>query len=467
MVDSNELLFSTDGPLFVKKTNEFDSEINLLIDYFKSICKTMTQFTQDIQKASKTCQILQDEMKNGLVGYKTHSKIYNMMQTVSEVFNEISSSQDILSVSLVESFVKPLEEFCSNEVSKLVSCQVQYRKEKATSEEATLKYLQCDIRRPLLLSGRDGYIQHYTDLKAYDHVQHKKKLELSRYDMVANINELCIKKNFEVAETCVATLIVLRNHYHYISEKLVSCDKYILNLNKQQQDERNNYDARVSTIASTRAALQVSLDQIVNRVKVRIPQSFLEERDKQAQLTADRLDQVVAISGTVLNPEDVERVTSVASSALYKFSTFSNNLLGTLGVAMKGSTASTDSQLKTHSPAPELTGSTKFSGPVPGIIDLAERSGAGVGDKGSIVQGVASELNSSNISTSGVTNVFRDVVDVEESIHALAKPNFLYSDTTDSLLPDINKQVRHHLLVWFYLLVCLLIRVDYTRGIYG
>ena len=389
-----------------------------------------------------------------------------MMQTVSEVFNEISSSQDILSASLIESFVKPLEEFCSNEVSKLVSCQVQYRKEKATSEEATLKYLQCDIRRPLLLSGRDGYIQHYTDLKAYDHVQHKKKLELSRYDMVANINELCIKKNFEVAETCVATLIVLRNHYHYISEKLASCDKYIVNLNKQQQDERNNYDARVSTIESTRAALQVSLDQIVNRVKVRIPQSFLEERDKQAQLTADRLDQVVAISGAVLNPEDVERVTSVASSALYKFSTFSNNLLGTLGVTMKGSSASNDTQPKPLNPAPEPTSSTKFSSPVPDIIDPSQRTGGGR-DKGSMVQGVASEPSSSNNNSSGITNVFRDVVDVEESIHALAKPNFLYSDTTDNLLPDINKQVDFPCNQLFNLLVCLLVRIYYIRGIYG
>lgn len=58
-------------------------------------------------------------------------------------------------------------------------------------------------------------------------------------------------------------------------------------------------------------------------------------------MTTDRLDTVVALSGTVLHPDDVERVTSVASTALLKFTSLFGGFRPSVSTTAQSSSATT------------------------------------------------------------------------------------------------------------------------------
>lgn len=250
---------------------------------------------------------------------------------MADVFGEISASQEILANSLLQTFVRPMEEFCSSELSRLTQGQIQYRKDKALADDSTIRYLQSDSPGFGFARARDNSSQYAIDLKAYELANCRKKFELTRFDLIGEAKEFELKKSFEVSEACTASLIALRTYFNYCSEKLHSCDKFIHSLNHQLHHDRIKFDGFRTELGERRTELVTALQASVDRVGANLPTQVLDERDQQAQLTSERLDQVVALSGAVLHPDDVERVTSVASSALSKISAIGANFFGGFG----------------------------------------------------------------------------------------------------------------------------------------
>lgn len=302
-----------------------------------------------MQRAAVSGQVCHNGFRNGVSGSRGSQAIQEVLGAMADVFGEISASQEILADSLLQTFVRPMEEFCASELTRLTQGQIQYRKDKALGDDSTIRYLQSDNPGFGFARARDNSSQYAIDLKAYELANCRKKFELTRFDLIGEAKVFELKKSFEVSEACTASMIALRTYFNYCSEKLHSCHKFIQTLNHQLHHDRIKFDEFRADLGEKRAELVTALQVSVDRVSACLPAHILNERDQQAQLTSDRLDQVVAFSGAMsLHPDDVERVTSVASSALSKISAIGANFFSGFGTkpterSVTGSSASANS----------------------------------------------------------------------------------------------------------------------------
>jgi hypothetical protein len=273
--DPAQLLnFSQDSPLFAKKVQSYETDFHKLQDYLRVLARLMGEYCTNIRNAAKSCEAFHIHMRQGLNHSSHHTVLNEMMRDLGDVFGEIAHSQEILAESLSCGFVGCIEKFGTVDLARTNLLQEEYKKERATLNASTVRYLQGDVTNTF---GGKGSGNLTSDLRALEVVQQRRTFELTRFDMVNRINEMERQKNFEIAEACVASLIALRTHHNFCAEKLISAEKYTNDLNKRQQEERAELEVMKNKNASKRSDLDAVLSVMIERVENQLPAELFED----------------------------------------------------------------------------------------------------------------------------------------------------------------------------------------------
>jgi hypothetical protein len=260
------MAYTADSPFFSSKLDHFASDMDQFSDFLKIMVRQMRQFCKDVKQSAKSAEALGLHMRNGLRSSSSHTQLLPVIARLGEIMSEIAASQDILVVSLERSFTQPLERFYTVDIAGMMTTKNQYVSLKESGESATIRYLQSDMAN----FGR-GLAQHQLEQRAYDIAQHKRRFEVIRYDLVQKMNELEARKSFELAESCVSGVYALRTHHHLCMDRLQSCQVFLSDLQKRQQEERSAYEERQQLIERRRQDLSTVLDAMVERVEIACP----------------------------------------------------------------------------------------------------------------------------------------------------------------------------------------------------
>jgi len=264
MEELNQMLnFAPDSPLFVRQLSMYSADLERLGDFLQAMIKMMRQFQKDSASLAKSANVLGSFMRSGLGQSETNAHLLPFIKKFGEIFTEISNSQEILSESLETTFSLPLEQFCQVEISSLHQMKASYTSLRDAGEASILRYLQSDVSN----FGR-GATQGSLEQRAHDLVLHKRKFELSRFDLVHKINEVESRKVLEISEACVSGMYALRSHHRICENRFHSCDAYMAELQKCQEKEKETLAATMNPLEKKRRDVTSVLDAMVERVEM-------------------------------------------------------------------------------------------------------------------------------------------------------------------------------------------------------
>lgn len=350
-MNATNLVYSQDSPLFAKSVNDFTQDILKLAEFLKSLVRLMRQFCKDLRNTAKCGEALSIQMQQGFRSSKHHSLI-PIINLFGEVFSEVAASQEILSETLEQTFVVPLESFFSNSMSNIVSIRQQYVKDRDMNDETVIKYLQSDYSTVFARSVQSDQVE----LRALEVVNQRKKLEMTRFDLIRQINEVEARKSFELAETCISAMVSLRTHHHRCSDKLLSIAPIINEHSIRQQRERQEFMSSQIPVQRYRQDITTVLESMVERVQTQIPQ-------ESSSLSSTSSTSLTASSSIHLNllltPEhifipvipdnqsqghtnDSSNLASVASNAFSKIGKFGAMGVVNLMTGFKGTNTNTN-----------------------------------------------------------------------------------------------------------------------------
>lgn len=266
-ISNQKLSFSPDSPLFAKRIDQYGADLEKLGDFLKTMVAQMRQFCKDIKHGADSAFNLGVTMKCGPNCSELNTQLIPVIKRFGEIFTEISNSQSILADSLENAFVAPLEVFYSNEVNRVQAMKQHYFNQRDILDSTIERYIRSDV------SGSFGHkmTQNQLDYRAHEVVQQKKRLEITRFDLVRKVNEIEARKSFELAECCVASVLSFNVHYHECMEILQNSKGYMDDLHARQQHERENYSKMLGPVERRRGELMNVLESMENRVKSQSP----------------------------------------------------------------------------------------------------------------------------------------------------------------------------------------------------
>ncbi len=257
----SRLLFTRDSPMYAKSVDNYTNDIYRLSEFLKVVVQQMKKFCRDLRNTSKCGESLSNLMREGLKStFSSSQNVFPHIGLFGEVFNEISSAQDILCDSLEQNFVVPLEKFYKETISETFTLKSQYKKERSIHDDKIIRYLQSD---------RGGHSQQ-VETRALDVVNTRKSLELTRYDLYCQINEVEAKKSFELSDTCIATMTSLKHHQRSSADRLDIIMSKISELTSRQEIERQMYLTSKSSIEQQRNNFLTVLDAMTKRAEYQV-----------------------------------------------------------------------------------------------------------------------------------------------------------------------------------------------------
>lgn len=141
--------------------------------------------------------------------------------------------------------------------------QSAYTSLRDAGEASIMRYLQSDVSN----FGR-GASQGSLEQRAHDLVLHKRTFELARFDLVHKIHEIESRKVLEISEACVSGMYALRSHHRICENRFHSCDAYMAQLQKCQEQEKLNLVATMKPLEKKRRDVTSVLDAMVERVEM-------------------------------------------------------------------------------------------------------------------------------------------------------------------------------------------------------
>lgn len=240
-------------------------------EFLKCLVQLMKKFCSDLKNLSQLSQALSIQMIEGFQSSTKHRNLIPIISTFGKVFEEISSSQDILSDSLEQTFIKPLELFYSNTILAISNTRQQYIQERKNYSDSLIKYLHSDTSN---IFSRGGIPSNHIEYRALEVVSNLKALELVRFDLVRHINEIEAKKSFELSETCISAMYNIRTHHRECNERINSLttfsDDYILSI----QNERKQYIENIPTLDRERSDIESVLNIMIERVENQLASNY-------------------------------------------------------------------------------------------------------------------------------------------------------------------------------------------------
>ena len=329
MEDLDEMLsYAPDSPLFVRQLSMYSSNLERLGDFMTTMIKMMRQFQKDSTALAKSASELGKFMRSGLGQSETNAHLLPYIKKFGEIFIEIGNSQEILSESLESTFSQPLEKFCKQDIASLNQLKASYTSLRDAGESSIQRYLQSDVSN----FGR-GASQGSLEQKAYDLVLHKRNFELSRFDLVCKINEIESRKSLEISEACVSGMYALRSHHRICENRFNSCDSYMSQLQKCQEDEKEKLVSVMKPLEKKRRDVAAVLNAMVERVEM--ASSFLSNVDNSNEGTSKVTETGGINSGgkdrISLSKQDEKRTSSPApASSFSSLSRMGYNFIGGL-----------------------------------------------------------------------------------------------------------------------------------------
>eukprot|EP01041_Mallomonas_annulata_P003134 gene3134-6169_t len=298
------IAFSPESPLFAKRVNHYGNDLDKLGEFLKSMVKQMRQFCKDLEGSARSADDLGNVMRSGVGNLDSHTQFIPVIRQFGDIFTELAGAQIKLSESLEGCFIKPLEIFYTDTVIKVQAAKQHYFNQREGFDLSIQKYLQSDLAN----FGR-GTIQNQIDSRAYEVVQQKRRMEITRFDLVTKINEIEARKSFELAECCVAAILTAHQYHRECKDILDSRKKHIEELGHKQQRERANFFTTTKQINDKKRQEMIAvLDETVNRVKtsspylqndvIQIPDSSKIYSDSRMNLSHARLRQSTGSGST-------------------------------------------------------------------------------------------------------------------------------------------------------------------------
>ena len=271
-VESDFIAFSPDSPLFGVTANDSVNNTVLLAEFLHSIVSKMKDLCESLKQTSIAGNSLASKMQGAGIGgsSKYTGCVSPIIKHFGGIIGGISSSQELLAECLLNTFVRPLEEFNLTEVSKISALQVEYKKENQLNEDSIMRYLQIDSFASYTMTRTMN--QALVGMRALDVVQQRKKFELARFDFVRGVNAVRAQKSFEIAEACINVLFALRSHHRESSERLLSSSAALNEMSEQQFEARTNFSLSTLPTDSLRSNMTAVLDTMVERVQTQLPQ---------------------------------------------------------------------------------------------------------------------------------------------------------------------------------------------------
>jgi len=263
------LSFAPDSPFFSSRLHQAGSDLDRLGDFLKVMVRLIRQFCKDTKQCAKSAEGLGLHMCHGLGGSESHVQLLPVIKRFGDIFTEIASSQEILAESLERTFAQPLEQFYTRDLASVHTMRQQYTNLRDTGESAIMKYLQSDVAN----FGR-GVNQNQLEQRAYEIVQHKKRFETVRFDLVNKVNEIEARKSFELAESCVSGVYALRTHFRLCMDRVQSCEAFMEDLQMRQQRERAEFQEALKPLERRRRDVMTVLDAMVERVEIACPHLY-------------------------------------------------------------------------------------------------------------------------------------------------------------------------------------------------
>ena len=271
-VESDFIAFSPDSPLFGMTANDSVNNTVLLAEFLHSIVSKMKDLCESLKQTAIAGNSLAFKMQGAGIGgsSKYTGCVSPIIKHFGGIIGGISSSQELLAECLLNTFVRPLEEFNLTEVSKISALQIEYKKEHQLNEDSIMRYLQIDSFASYTMTRTMN--QALVGMRALDVVQQRKKFELARFDFVRGVNAVRAQKSFEIAEACINVLFALRSHHRESSERLLSSSAALNEMSEQQFEARTNFSLSTLPTDSLRGNMTAVLDTMVERVQTQLPQ---------------------------------------------------------------------------------------------------------------------------------------------------------------------------------------------------
>jgi hypothetical protein len=259
----DRLSFTQDSPFFYSHLLSVEDSIDNLGTYLTEIIALTKSYVADLKKLSKSSDALATHLKQGVDRTKNNLSIYNMSNYLGDFISDISSSQDILAEELSRSFITPLEKFYNNEITRISMISKEYKRERTSHHDSIVKYLNYFDHPTTANLKANRY-----DSKAYNVITNRKKVELTRFDLIAAINEIDIKRRMEFSSVCVSALLSLKIHYFYCSERMVTSASYVNEMISRKESDRQEFEYSRIPVESYRSSVLGILDASVERCEL-------------------------------------------------------------------------------------------------------------------------------------------------------------------------------------------------------
>lgn len=307
-ISKKSIAFSQDSPFFAKTIDEYTQEIEKFDDFIHVILQLIKKFCNDLKSIANCGEALSIHMQAGFNKSlaSKNKTIIPILGLFGEVISDIATSQEVMAESLFNTFVIPLENFYQKSVHNIVEFKKQYVKERNVQDDTIVRYLQSDVMKRNPQSNQ-------VEFRAMEVVSHRRDLELLRFDLVRLINELEMKKSFELGEMCVTSMVTMKEHYNEFNQRISSYTQYTNELLDQQSVHRELFEKEHMSNMKLRSDMDAILETMIERVNNQLPQ---ESTDSTSSSTGTTSTFVSSLSA----PENIFLPSATSST-----STSSNN----------------------------------------------------------------------------------------------------------------------------------------------
>jgi hypothetical protein len=244
-------------------------DIAKLADYLKTLTQLVKKFVKDTRTTANEANLLSAHMRDGFKSSNLEQDFIPIMTAFGDVFGEMASAQELLGEILTQNLVVPIEKFYNETISTMFQLKQQYMKERERHDDKIIRYLQSDSSSAFIRGSQSNQVEY----RAMDVVSHRKNLELIRFDLVRQINEVEAKKSFELSETCISSMVLLRSAHRACADRIDNLTNFTSEYSNKQGVQRQVFMDMKQPLDRQRSSIAAVLDTMIERVDNQIPQT--------------------------------------------------------------------------------------------------------------------------------------------------------------------------------------------------
>eukprot|EP00607_Mallomonas_marina_P008350 CAMPEP_0182424482 /NCGR_PEP_ID=MMETSP1167-20130531/10693_1 /TAXON_ID=2988 /ORGANISM="Mallomonas Sp, Strain CCMP3275" /LENGTH=861 /DNA_ID=CAMNT_0024604331 /DNA_START=153 /DNA_END=2738 /DNA_ORIENTATION=+ len=245
--------FEADSPAFRKKVELLDDVVGGLRTHLQSMVTACREFCQ----SGGDYSIKAREFSGHMVGLKesvwvSHlGELGELLSAFGTALDEMHWYRDQLLSSLETTFSSPMDEFVKREVKTVKRLKQALQKNSEEYEQALSKFLSLKTS-----ADSDLFLQKEADLAML-----RRRFELSRYDLVTELNGLETKKKFQLSERIVSAVYAHLGYFHSCHSMLLTIEPAMRQLMNELNAGRKEFAREVMLRQGRRSQLVRELDR--------------------------------------------------------------------------------------------------------------------------------------------------------------------------------------------------------------